>query len=304
MIKYHRYHEIDRERWDECIRKSFNGIVYGYSWYLDVVCPQWEALIEDDYKSVMPLTSGTKGGFRYLFPPFFVQQLGVFSVNKLTAEDVLRFLKTVPDEFRYAEINLNTFNKVEGNDFEFRPNLTHELDLIESYENLKKAYADNTKRNLKKSEQQNLSHTNTPSREEIISLFRNGRGEEVKALQEPQYDILRKLLQALDARGRLHSRGVHDQKGNLIAGAFFADANGKVIFLFSGLNDEGRNAGAMFSLIDKFISENSQKNLVLDFEGSNDLQLARFYRGFGAKECVYLQARFNRLPWYLRWYKR
>jgi hypothetical protein len=303
LIKHHRSHEIDRERWDECIRKSFNGIIYAYSWYLDVVAPGWEALIDGEYKSVMPLTAGKKMGFRYLFPPFFVQQLGVFSVNKLTAEDVLNFLKAVPAEFRYAEINLNTFNKVVGNEFDFRPNLTHELDLIESHDILRKAYSDNAKRNLKKAEQQKLQLTDSPSREEIITLFRKGRGEDVKALQEPQYDVFRKLLQALDTRGRLHSRGVLDENGNLLAGAFFADSNGKVIFLFSGLSEKGREAGAMFYLIDHFISANAQKNLVLDFEGSNDPQLARFYRGFGAKECVYLQARFNHLPWYIKWYK-
>ncbi len=303
MIKYHRYHEIDRERWDECIRKSFNGIIYAYSWYLDVVCPQWEALVEGDYKSVMPLTPGKKMGIRYLFPPFFVQQLGVFSVNKLTAEDVLRFLDAVPHEFRYWEINLNTFNKVVGNEYGFRPNLTHELDLIESHEILRKAYSDNAKRNLKKAGQHRLSIVTDTSREAIITLFRTGRGEEVKALQEPQYDMLRRLLQALDARGRLHSRAVVDEHGELLAGAFFVDANGKVIFLFSGLSERGKETGAMFFLIDRFIAENAQKNLVLDFEGSNDPQLARFYRGFGAKECVYLQARCNRLPWPVRWYK-
>ncbi|HET6993014.1 MAG TPA: GNAT family N-acetyltransferase [Bacteroidia bacterium] len=303
MIKYHRYHEVDRERWDECIRKSFNGIIYAYSWYLDVVCPNWEALIEDDYKSVMPLTAGKKLGFRYLYPPFFVQQLGVFSVDKLTAEDVLEFLKSVPAEFKYAEINLNTFNKVVGTEFDFRPNLTHELDLIESYENLRKGYAENTRRNVKKSEQNKLTITDNPSREEIITLFRKGRGEDVKNLQEPQYDVFRRLLQALDARGRLHTRGVLDENGNLLAGAFFVDSNGKVIFLFSGLSEKGKEKGAMFFLIDRFIAGNAQKNLVLDFEGSNDTQLARFYRGFGAKECVYLQARFNHLPWFIRWYK-
>jgi len=53
MIIYHKHHEIDRDRWDECIRKSFNGIIYAYSWYLDIVSPQWEALIE----------GGRNGGF-------------------------------------------------------------------------------------------------------------------------------------------------------------------------------------------------------------------------------------------------
>jgi hypothetical protein len=114
---------------------------------------------------------------------------------------------------------------------------------------------------------------------------------------------LRRLLQALDGRGRLHTRGVLNADGTLLAGAFFCDANGKVIFLFSGNSAEGKEKGAMFFLIDSFIQENAQKNLILDFEGSNDPHLARFYKGFGAKECVYLQAKRNTLPWYLRWYK-
>jgi len=304
MIKHHRAHEIDRERWDECIRKSFNGIIYAYSWYLDIVCPSWEALIEGDYKIVMPLSTGKKMGLRYLYPPYFVQQLGVFSVDKLTAEAVIDFLKAIPKEFKYAEINLNTFNNVSGTEFNFISNLTHELDLIGSYEASRMAYTDNTKRNVKKSEQNNLDFVENPSREAIITLFRKGRGADVKNLKEQEYDVLRRLLQALDARGRLHTRGVLDANGELIAGAFFVDSNSKVIFLFSGLSELGKTMGAMFFLIDRFIAANSNKNLVLDFEGSNDPKLSRFYKGFGAKECVYLQARINKLPWFISWYKR
>jgi hypothetical protein len=96
---------------------------------------------------------------------------------------------------------------------------------------------------------------------------------------------------------------VLDKNGKLIAGAFFVDANGKVIFLFSGMAKEGKEAGAMYFLVDQFIVHNANSNLVLDFEGSNDPGLARFYRGFGAKECVYLQARCNRLPWPISLYK-
>lgn len=304
MIRHLRHIEIDRERWDDCIRKSFNGIIYAYSWYLDVVCPPWEALVEGEYESVMPLAPGKKMGVSYLYPPFFTQQLGVFSVKKLTAEHVHQFLDAVPPVYRYWEVNLNTFNKVVGTDYEFRPNLTHELDLIDSYENIRKNYSDNTKRNLKKAASGILKIVQPSSKEEIITLFRNGRGGEVRVLQEPQYDIFRRLLLALDARGRLHTRGVANERGELIAGAFFVDANGKVIFLFSGLSEEGKEKGAMYFLIDTFIRENAQKNLVLDFEGSNDPGIARFYRGFGAKECVYLQARCNRLPWPISLYKK
>jgi len=303
MIRYLQHHEIDKERWDECIRRSFNGIIYAYSWYLDVVHPGWEALVNADYSTVMPLTGGKKLGVRYLFNPFFVQQLGVFSVARLSPDAVREFLNAVPPHFRYCEINLNTFNHPTADTYLFKENLNHELDMIGSYEMIRKEYSDNAKRNIKKAQLQDLSVVTSTSKEEIIALFRSDRGKDVEVLKEAEYDTLRRLLQALDGRGRLHTRGVHNANGQLIAGAFFCDANGKVVFLFSGNSAEGKEKGAMFFIVDHFILENAQKNLILDFEGSNDPQLARFYKGFGAKECVYLQAKRNTLPWYLRWYK-
>lgn len=79
MITYLTHNQIDKQRWDDCIKQSPNGNVYALSWYLDIVHPRWEALVEDDYVSVMPLTGNRKCGISYPFQPFFVQQLGVFS---------------------------------------------------------------------------------------------------------------------------------------------------------------------------------------------------------------------------------
>ena len=60
MIKYRTYDKIDKRRWDECIAKSFNGSVYAWSWYLDVVHPKWDALVENDYERVMPICGSKK----------------------------------------------------------------------------------------------------------------------------------------------------------------------------------------------------------------------------------------------------
>ncbi len=54
MIKYVSHEVIDREKWDKCIDNSTNGLVYAYSWYLDLICDEWNALIENDYESVFP----------------------------------------------------------------------------------------------------------------------------------------------------------------------------------------------------------------------------------------------------------
>ena len=92
MIKHLRHNEVDKKKWDDCIDNAFNGIIYAYSWYLDIVCPTWDALIEDDYEKVMPLTHNNKLGISYLYPPLFTQQLGVFSKISLSSSDVENFI--------------------------------------------------------------------------------------------------------------------------------------------------------------------------------------------------------------------
>ena len=60
---------------------------------------------------------------------------------------------------------------------------------------------------------------------------------------------------------------------------------------------------AMPFLIDNFIKEASNSGLVFDFEGSNDLNLARFYKSFGAIDEPYQNLKINRLPLFLRLFK-
>src|SRR5688572_25071693 len=97
MIRYLKHGKVNTARWDACIRNSTNGMIYAYSWYLDAVCPGWEALVKGDYESVMPLTCGKKMGLHYLYPPFFTQQLGVFSRSGVNEKEVEEFLSAIPD---------------------------------------------------------------------------------------------------------------------------------------------------------------------------------------------------------------
>jgi hypothetical protein len=115
--------------------------------------------------------------------------------------------------------------------------------------------------------------------------------------------MLDDLIHVCMEKGRAQIWGVLTPEKRLCAGAIFVESNGKVIFLFSGSNQVARGNSAMPYLIDRFICENSNRNLILDFEGSNDHNLARFYKSFGSKECVYLQVKVNRLPWFIRFFK-
>jgi hypothetical protein len=296
--------DIDYAKWDECIRRSYNGNIYAYSWYLDIVCAGWNALIDEDYKSVMPLTWRKKYGLLYLYQPAFTQQLGVFSKQPLTSNDVQAFLSAIPSKYKLIEINLNKYNSIQEGEFKLKKQLTHELDLISVYTTLRTFYSVNTLRNITKAHKLALSVNYKADPNEVIKLFRKNRGKEIGQLKSKEYRMLKQLIEFCISRGFGASWGVNTEKGELCAGAFFVQSNNKVIFLFSATNAVSKKNGAMPFLIDHFIQQNAQRNLTFDFEGSNDKNLARFYKSFGSKECEYLHIKRNNLPFPLKLLKK
>ena len=65
MINYKRHKEIDFKKWDNCIESAINRNIYATTWYLDLVCKNWDALILNDYEAVMPLPWNKKWGVKY-----------------------------------------------------------------------------------------------------------------------------------------------------------------------------------------------------------------------------------------------
>ncbi|MEJ2595163.1 MAG: GNAT family N-acetyltransferase [bacterium] len=300
MIRYVKYQDIDETAWDKCIRKSFNGLVYAYSWYLDIVHDEWDALVEGDYERVMPLTGNRKWGISYLFQPYFVQQLGVFSKNLLTPEITGDFLKNIPAHYRYIDIRMNSFNKVDDEGFTVFYHKNHLLDLINSYEKIAARYSTQTKRNLKNSGKYKLTLMKNIKPESIVKLFRENRGKGLAKWSDRHYSILRTLMYAAIYKGMGVAYGVFSERNELCAGTFFLKSKNRLIFLFSGADEAARQNSAMTFLIDSVIRAYARHQVVLDFEGSDNPQLARFYRGFGASEITYPGLLLNRLPFPLR----
>jgi len=297
MIRYIKHDQIDFEKWDKCIDHAVNGIFYAYSWYLDMTAPGWDALVEDEYSSVMPLPNRKKLGIHYIYQPFFVQQLGIFSITSLSADITRQFLEAIPPHFRFADLNLNTFNQLNlAKGVVKEEKITHHLDLIEPYEQNLKRYSTNTQRSIKKAQKQAVFITRHGRPEEIIDTFRQNRGKDLIAFSEEDYNVLKHLIYVGMHRGMVTIMSAYSAENTFCAGIVFFRSHKKTVFLFSGSTALSRENGAMFMLVDEFIREMAGQDLVLDFEGSSDPDLARFYKGFGSKECVFLQIEINRMP--------
>ncbi len=64
-----KHHNINKMAWDATVRVASSGMPYAYSWFLDVVSPQWEALVTPAYTYVMPLPVKRKFGIAYVIQP-------------------------------------------------------------------------------------------------------------------------------------------------------------------------------------------------------------------------------------------
>jgi hypothetical protein len=296
VITYLNRQQIDNEKWDGCIDRSFNGNLYGHSWFLDIVADDWDALVENDYERVFPLVHRRKLSISFIYQPFFTQQLGLYSTTRLDTGTVSTFLRAIPDQFRHIEMNLNTLNKADEAEFRLIPQLNHELDLIRDYKTIREGYSENLLRNIKKGEKAGLTVSKNIKPDDIIELFRKNRGKQIRHLRDKDYLRLKRLAYTCMYRGIANIQGVYNAQNQLVAGAFFIISNRKAIFLFSGLGEEGRKAGAMPFLIDRYIHSHAGQHLTFDFDGSNDEDLARFYKSFGSKECFYQRLEMNRLP--------
>lgn len=302
-IVFLRHNDIDKTMWDEAIASAHNSLPYAYSWYLDCVCPGWNALISENYQFVFPLTENRKFGISYLYQPYFAQQLGLFSSQKISLEIMHHFLNAIPDYYKLVEINLNYANAMHDAGYVVSKRKNFELHLAKPYSEIKKFYSENQKRNIAKAEKSGLKLTDEISISEIIELFKLDRGAGLETMKPKHYLLLTELWQVLQNKKMCFLRAVSDGQKNY-CGALFIKTDKRIIFIFSGNSDEGKARGAMSFLIDSVIKEHSEKPMIFDFEGSNNPGLARYYSSFGSNELVYLHLKKNTLSFPFRLLKK
>lgn len=307
MLKYLLHAEIDFKLWDQCVQNSGQAMIYAYAGYLEIATGGcWHAIAEiqdGKYVSVFPLPFKKRLGVAFIYQPFHSQQLGLFTTPQSKHIFVADYLKQIPGYFRKVYLQLNTENTFAMGtmpvNFSSVPRVTYHLDLSKPYEGLKSSFAVNLKRNLKKAKKEGLEVTVSENLPDLIKLYRQTRGKDLKDVKDRHYKLFEKqyafllenqLAQLLEIR----------KNGELLAGALFLVQPGKLIFLFSATSEAGKKNGGMACILKYVIKQYAGTNTILDFEGSSIPNLARFYSSFGAKPVTYLSVSRNNLPWYLK----
>ena len=300
-IQYLPHEKIDKEKWDQCIQTSGNGLIYAYSWYLDRMADHWDGLVFGNYELVMPLPWRKKMGIHYLYHPAFVAQLGLFG-NSISSEVLQQFFLAIPGKFKYWDMPLNYNNRFALRDYHLNQRANYILPLHKPYDELYKAYRENSRRNIKKAQGYGCMVKKGIDINEVISLAKDQPQQSETSDQD--YSNFRSLFEKLKQEEKAICYGIYSGQDQLLSSCALVDSNNRWYYILVGNHPNGRTLGASHLLIDVIIKDHAEKEVILDFEGSDIRNLAFFYSSFGSFEESYATVHLNRLPWYIKWAKQ
>ena len=300
-IKYiHREH-LDEEKYNQCIDSSLQSKIYAFSWYLDIVCEQWGVLVLHDYDAVMPVPWRKKYGIKYVYPPFWVLQLGVFS-NEVIDEN--EFLTPLFNKFKFVELRMNTCNNFELYPEFLQLKQCQKLVFNTTYSSTLSHYRKDRKKDLQKAAAADLIEKWNDHPSNLIQLFKNNIGKRTPNIKETDYENLEKLIAICIEKKIGEILSVYDKENKLVASVFLLKHKNSITKLISSTDLNYRKNGANTFLIDRVIFKYHKDFSVFNFGGSSIKSVASFSKSFGAETEKYHQLKMNKLPKFLQLFKK
>ena len=305
IIKYLKHSEIDKCKWDECILKAHNSLIYVHSFYLDnCTSCLWDALILEDYEAVMPITLRYKYGISYLYQPAFLQQGGVFSEKDIDQKIINLFLVEVLKRFQFAEINLNYANEyLNAPNIQVKELNNFILPLNTSYLQISSNFSNVFTRNVKTAKKNSFEYEKSSTVEPFVELFKKLYSSRFLSVKQKDYDALSKNCNELVKRNNVVLRTA-SINGEIYAGIILLKDENRIYNIASSITLKGRKLCANHFLYNAIIEEFAEKDLIFDLEGSDIKGISDFYLSMNPINQKYFSIKFNRLPKLIKIFKK
>jgi hypothetical protein len=244
---------------------------------LDIVADHWDVLVKGDYEAVMPLPWRQKYFIKYVYPPVWTQQLGVFSPVNIDSVLLNSFIKSIPFKFKKVTLQLNSGNAVL---LDRETRINYILPLSNSYSEIRTKFRKDRKTRLNKVlKNTNLKLVENVSNEEMFNLFRDYYSNKVTVMNS-DYKKLDRILNCPSSD--VFILGVHDQNSELLSAGVFLKTKNRIVYIFSASSSIGKSMQCSTLIINTVIERYSNTQYLLDFEGSMIAGVASFYRSFGS----------------------
>ncbi|WP_336514824.1 hypothetical protein [Pollutibacter soli] len=289
--------EIDKKRWNDCIIKSSNGLIYARAEYLDHMCENWSGIVQNEYEAVMPVPWKKKLNIIYTPSVPFIQQLGIFSQYGKYDEE--KFLDALSRFSSYGDYFFNYKNQVQGS--VSQTNFVLKLD--RDIETLLNSFTNDAVQNIKKGAGRDLQFSNAKIRD-AIAAFRNLYGKRFTHVSKEHYQKFEALCLVLEKEKKAFARKIETSAGEMQSIVLLLKDERRLYNIMNSTTDEGRHNAANHFLLYNIWGEFHQSNLLFDFEGSDVPGVKSFYEKFNPVNEPFYHLHFNNLPAPIRWLKK
>ncbi len=292
--------DIDTNAWDNCISNSVNGLIYGYSWYLDTICENWEGVVINEYEAVMPIPIRKKWGLKYIYQPAFIQQLGLFYTNNSFC-NMERIEKLITQKYWHGSFNVNA-HWIKNNKKIIATKQNMLLSLSNSYDNIYENYSGDFIRNLKKALNQALNYQESYNYADLIERYKLYYGNRFPHIKNSDYQRFQKLIEIIsnnDAKWLI--RSILNSKNEVLAEALLLIDNNRYYNIMNCVSAEGRKKSANYLLYDSLLKEIAGKPKYLDLEGSEVPGVKDFYEKFKPEKETYFVMKISPISFIISW---
>lgn len=284
--------EIHPQKWNQLLSTApIDQQLFSSKWFLDIVHPDWFALVMGDYEAALVLPKKKRMGISYLVQPQFCQKFSMLGKQELFSAGLMNELNQWLTK-KYLKIHFC---------LDFKPPSLPDNWLLKEKNNcrliieseFREAYSSQIRRHLKQAEKFGLQSNFTENYQGLLQLFEEHNNRNHQYYKPKDLRLLEELLSKGIAEGKVIIQEVHNPEGELLSGAVWFVNGPDALFFFSARKSSATEKGFFSWMIDFFISNKLKVGGTLDFEGSDNFGLRRFYMGFGSLNEYYFEIRKN-----------
>ncbi len=290
QVRVCEYTELKEKDFDRIKSITINGSIYEQLWYVALLADfKLLIFIYGEYETVFFVPYRSKFGVKYAYMPNFIQKLTY--VGKELGIDLI--ILELEKRLKFGEISIKSEEKL----FDLiKPRTNFTLDLENSYDELRNRFSYNHNRNIAKSNRIEISESDSIN--ELFSIFKLEKANffTSKQLRLIENDLF-KVLSCTELKNRIFVITACESN-HVIASALFVHFNNIIYYVIGSSlkSDISVSSTGLFKIFDFVINRFSETKTLLDFEGSDIVGIARFFKGFGSKEEKYYFVKWNRLP--------
>ena len=291
--------DLDVEMWNKFVQNSPQGSIYNYTWFLDIVCINWCAIVVkngEKWVAILPINYNRKFGLEYALQPMLTQFMGVILSNEVdnsgrmfeSEKTIIKSLiSKIPEKYKVFDFNFHPNSTYilpfHWAGYKLTSKYTYWLHVPESTESLKNRFSKSIKQDLKHAAKEGLQYSESENIDELSAFL------VAKSLRSTsEVVVLKKLWNEIIKQKIGFIAQVKDSQGNTIcAAAILKDGDKLVYFLCcsSTKSKKGANSFLILSVVEK-ITQMEGVNY-FDFEGSMIESIEHYFRGFSPEQKAY-----------------